>query len=136
VGFAAVALAIDGTVEATIKGPLAYPRQTVPAGGLMGSMIGLKASANHARAEKTQGRDVEIGNQCFDCSLIQKGMKRGREWCTKADRPLADIWRKWWKQLDRCGGIKGGMGEQLKKVKAHTTAEQIGTVISAIEPCR
>jgi hypothetical protein len=96
-------------------------------------MIGLKASANHARAEKTEGRDVEIGDQCFDWSLIQKGMKRGREWCTKADRPLADIWKKWWKQFDRCGGFKGGMGAKLRKVKAHTTEEQIGTVISAAD---
>ena len=90
-------------------------------------MIGLKASADQAAAE---GNNAEIGEQCFDCSLILKGLKRGREWCTKAERPLADIWKKWWIQFERCEEIQGGMHEKMKKVKAHTTADQIGTVIS------
>jgi hypothetical protein len=90
VGFAAVTLTCDGELEATAQGALCYPRQTVPAGEQVGSMIGLKASADKGEAE---GDNAEIGEQCFDCSLIMKGLKRGREWCTKAERPLADIWK-------------------------------------------
>ena len=54
VGFAAVTLTCEGELKATVQGALWYHRQTMPAGELMGSMIGLKASADKANAESTQ----------------------------------------------------------------------------------
>ena len=103
VGFAATTLKANSDIDTSVKAPLVYPRQTVPAGELTGSMIVLKYSVQAVNATRWRGEETEIGDQVFDCSLIQKGLKRGRAWCTNAARPLADIWEKWWTYYEQSG---------------------------------
>ena len=52
----------------------------------------------------------------IDNQGVIDGWQRGREWCTSAARPAADLWKRVWNLLDDIGG-----GVCLKKCKGHAS---------------
>ncbi len=62
-----------------------------------------------------------------DNAEVVRGFGEGPEWSTAAGRDGGDLWREVWRRMDDIGG-----GVEIKKVKAHTSEEDIdGGVISA-----
>ena len=55
-----------------------------------------------------------------DNSTVYRGLRRGRAWCTSANRSHADLWVRIWNMIDDLGGYcdSGVLG---CKVKAHRT---------------
>ena len=115
IAFSAVVMH-DGKPQTVISGALDSPLQTVVAGELKASAIAGRSSPPHALNH-------------VDCEAIIKGAKRGRAWCIDPTRPYADLWKEWWAAHRR----KRNGPEGLRKVKAHTTAADIGTKISEVD---
>ena len=106
----------EGGMAVSAPAPLDYLLQTVVARELEASAVAARFSPSRALNH-------------VDCEAVIKGARRGEEWCSDPTRPYADHWREWW----NTHRAKSDGPECLMKVKAHTTAADIGVKIFAID---